>query len=161
MLGRAASGAALRSWVRHALTTRTGCCSPKKIISILRDKKRFTKGRPDLSSQYGLLVEKMVGRPVKESNGNWNFYVNDNTENMKALTIAAETLEHGERREVLASVRNATGSSPAKRWSFPPAAPERHTGCFLPARPGWAEARQESAISKSKSDIVELWHILC
>ena len=38
----------------------------------------------------------MVGQPVQESNGNWNFYVNDNPENMKALAIAAEMLEHGD-----------------------------------------------------------------
>lgn len=70
--------------------------SPRKILQILREKKRFTKGHPDLLSQYGLLVEKMVGEPFKEFNGHWNFQVHDNEENMKALDIAAEMLVHGE-----------------------------------------------------------------
>ena len=42
---------------------------------------------------------------------------------------------------VLASLLDATGSSPANRWSFPPATLERHTGYSLPAPPGWAEVR--------------------
>ena len=42
---------------------------------------------------------------------------------------------------VLASLLDATGSSPANRWSFPPATLERHTGYSLPTPPGWAEVR--------------------
>ena len=39
----------------------------------------------------------------------------------------------------LASLQDATGSSPANWWSFPHAALERHTGYPLPTLPGWAE----------------------
>jgi len=70
--------------------------SPRAILRRLRDKKSFSRGHPDLFSQYGLLVEKFIGEPVKESADRWNFRVFDHAENIKALDIAIEMLEYGE-----------------------------------------------------------------
>src|SRR5262249_45972329 len=53
-------------------------------------------GHPDLFQQYGLLVEKLLGHPVDEGGGRWNFYVHDTEENMKAFQVAVEMMEHGE-----------------------------------------------------------------
>jgi hypothetical protein len=69
---------------------------PKLILERLRDRKRFKKGHPDLMSQYGLLVEKFIGHPIDVGNGMWNFEVDDTDENMKALNVALEMLEHGD-----------------------------------------------------------------
>lgn len=69
---------------------------PRAILKQLRDNKRFRKGHPDLSSQYSLLVEKLIGRPVKEDNGFWNFYINDTEENLMALDVAIDMVEYGE-----------------------------------------------------------------
>jgi hypothetical protein len=70
--------------------------SPRAILRRLRDKKSFSRGHPDLFDQYGLLVEKLIGEPVRESTNRWNFRVFDHAENMKALDVAIEMLEHGE-----------------------------------------------------------------
>lgn len=69
---------------------------PRLILERLRDNKRFKQGHPDLLSQYGLLTEKLIGQPVDEGNGLWNFEVLDTKENMKAFNVALEMLEHGE-----------------------------------------------------------------
>jgi hypothetical protein len=55
------------------------------ILRTLRSNKRFKRGHPDLFSQYGLLVEKMIGRPFRDKGGFWNFAVDDTPENMKAF----------------------------------------------------------------------------
>ncbi|MBW4493230.1 MAG: hypothetical protein KME26_09120 [Oscillatoria princeps RMCB-10] len=68
---------------------------PRAILRKLRDNKRFGKGHPDLHTQYSLLTEKLIGRPVKEGFG-WNFEIIDTPENMKALDIAIDMLEIGE-----------------------------------------------------------------
>jgi hypothetical protein len=69
---------------------------PKAILDQLRTNKRFKKGHPDLFSQYGLLVEKLIGHPVDEGGGYWNFQVDDTPENLKALDVAIDMVEHGE-----------------------------------------------------------------
>jgi hypothetical protein len=69
---------------------------PRRIVETLRDQKRFGKGHPDLFTQYGLLVEKLLGQPVDEGGGRWNFRVHDTDENMKAFQIAIEMIEYGE-----------------------------------------------------------------
>jgi hypothetical protein len=68
---------------------------PRRILEILKENKKFKKGHPDLFDQYGLLVEKLIGHPVQEGNGNWNFHIDDTDENMKALQVAIEMIEHG------------------------------------------------------------------
>ena len=42
------------------------------------------------------MVEKLVGHPYKDANGNWNFQIDDTPENMKALSIAIEMLTMGD-----------------------------------------------------------------
>lgn len=69
---------------------------PRAILSQLKSHKMFSKGHPDLNTQYGLLVEKMIGVPFQEANGFWNFQIYDTAENMKALDIAIDMLEMGE-----------------------------------------------------------------
>jgi hypothetical protein len=69
--------------------------NPRALLQKLRDNKRFGKGHPDLHTQYSLLTEKLIGRPVKEGFG-WNFEIIDTPENMKALDIAIDMLEIGE-----------------------------------------------------------------
>lgn len=69
---------------------------PRAILRQLRDHKQFSKGHPDLNTQYGLLVEKMIGYPFQESGGYWNLKIYDTDENMKALEIAIDMLEMGE-----------------------------------------------------------------
>jgi hypothetical protein len=69
---------------------------PKRILETLRNNKRFRRGHPDLHSQYGVLVEKLIGHPIQESSGYWNFVINDTPENMKAFDIAISLLEIGE-----------------------------------------------------------------
>jgi len=69
---------------------------PKRILETLRDNKRFRRGHPDLYSQYGVLVEKLIGHPIQESSDRWNFVINDTPENMKAFDIAISLLEIGE-----------------------------------------------------------------
>lgn len=69
---------------------------PRLILEQLRVHKRFSKGHPDLFSQYGLLAEKLIGHPMDEGNGRWNFEIDDTDENIKALDIALEMLQHGE-----------------------------------------------------------------
>jgi hypothetical protein len=69
---------------------------PRLILERLRDYKRFKQGHPDLLSQYGLLTEKLLGTPVDEGNGRWNFEIYDTEENMKALGVALDMLEYGE-----------------------------------------------------------------
>lgn len=69
---------------------------PRLILERLRDYKTFKRGHQDLQAQYGLLVEKFIGHPVDEGNGRWNFQVDDTDENMKALNVALEMLEHGD-----------------------------------------------------------------
>ena len=46
---------------------------PRRILEVLRDDKKFSRGHPDLFSQYGLLVEKLIGHPVDEGNGPMEF----------------------------------------------------------------------------------------
>ena len=70
--------------------------NPKAILQRLRDHKRFKRGHSDLFSQYGLLVEKLIGHPIDVGNGRWNFVIDDTEENIKALDVALEMLEHGE-----------------------------------------------------------------
>lgn len=69
---------------------------PKRILETLRDNKRFKKGHPDLYTQYGVLVEKLIGRPIDEGEGRWNFEIYDTPENMKAFEVAINLLEIGE-----------------------------------------------------------------
>lgn len=69
---------------------------PRAILDQLRTHKTFRKGHPDLFTQYGLLIEKLIGHPVDEGGGYWNFRVSDTPENMKALNVAVEMVEHGE-----------------------------------------------------------------
>ena len=69
---------------------------PKRILETLRNNKRFRRGHPDLYSQYGVLVEKLIGHPIQESSDRWNFVINDTPENMKAFDIAISLLEIGE-----------------------------------------------------------------
>jgi hypothetical protein len=69
---------------------------PTSILQRLKDHKRFKKGHPDLLLQYGLLVEKLIGEPVDEGGGYWNFQVHDTPENMKAFQVALEMIEHGD-----------------------------------------------------------------
>jgi len=69
---------------------------PRLILERLRDHKRFKRGHPDLLTQYGLLVEKLIGHPVDEGSGRWNFEIDDTEENIKALNVALEMLKHGE-----------------------------------------------------------------
>lgn len=69
---------------------------PRLILERLRDHKRFKRGHPDLMTQYGLLSEKFIGHPIDEGNGMWNFEVDDTEENMKALDISLDMLEHGD-----------------------------------------------------------------
>ena len=68
---------------------------PRRILEILRDNKKFKRGHPDLMTQYGLLAEKLIGSPYEESPNRWNFRIDDTEENMKALNLAIEMLEHG------------------------------------------------------------------
>ncbi|MBU2702936.1 hypothetical protein Ga0466249_004071 [Sporomusaceae bacterium BoRhaA] len=68
---------------------------PRSILTQLRSNKRFAKGHPDLYSQYGILVEKLVGRPVKEGSNKWNLEIIDTDENLKALDVAIDMLEMG------------------------------------------------------------------
>lgn len=69
---------------------------PRAILERLRDYKRFKSGHPDLLSQYGLLAEKLIGHPIDEGSGRWNFEIDDTAENMKALNVSLEMLEFGE-----------------------------------------------------------------
>lgn len=69
---------------------------PELILRQLRDRKRFKSGHPDLLTQYGLLTEKLIGFPVDEGYGRWNFQIEDTDENMRALDVALDMLEHGE-----------------------------------------------------------------
>jgi hypothetical protein len=50
---------------------------PRRIVETLRENKKFNKGHPDLFTQYGLLVDKLLGAPVDEGGGCWNFHVHD------------------------------------------------------------------------------------
>jgi hypothetical protein len=68
---------------------------PKRLLETLIEDKKFRKGHPDLNKQYGILVEKLIGHPVKENYG-WNFQILDTDENMKALNVAMEMVEIGE-----------------------------------------------------------------
>ncbi len=61
---------------------------------------------------------------------------------------------------LLASLRDANGSSPVNRWSFPPATLERPTGYPLPSLPGWTEVPAgwtPSSIRSAKAKPTELW----
>jgi hypothetical protein len=69
---------------------------PRYILQQLRDYKRFKRGHPDLYSQYSLLTEKLIGKPVKESSDKWNFQIIETTENIQALDVAIDMLEIGE-----------------------------------------------------------------
>lgn len=69
---------------------------PRAILEHLRTKRKFRRGHPDLHAQYSLLVEKLIGRPIKESGDNWNFEIIDTPENLKALDVAIDMLEIGE-----------------------------------------------------------------
>jgi len=69
---------------------------PRAVLDQLRTHKTFRKAHPDLFTQYGLLIEKLIGHPVDEGGGYWNFRVSDTPENMKALDIAVDMVEHGE-----------------------------------------------------------------
>lgn len=68
---------------------------PRAILQKLRDNKRFKSGHPDLYTQYSLLAEKLIGKPIQEGFG-WNFEIIDTPENMKALDVAIDMLEIGE-----------------------------------------------------------------
>lgn len=70
--------------------------SPTRVLEKLRDDKTFKRGHPDLFDQYGLLVEKLIGHPIEEPNGLWNFQIDDTAENMKAITVAIEMIKHGD-----------------------------------------------------------------
>lgn len=69
---------------------------PRLILERLRDHKQFKRGHPDLRTQYNLLTVKIIGRPINEGGGRWNFEIYDTDENMKALDIAIDMLEIGE-----------------------------------------------------------------
>jgi hypothetical protein len=70
--------------------------NPRAVLDRLRTRKTFGKAHPDLFMQYGLLIEKLIGYPVDEGGGYWNFKVSDTPENIKALDIAIDMVEHGE-----------------------------------------------------------------
>lgn len=88
---------AILSCVRYGQSFSQGVAIkyPRRILEVLRDNKQFTRGHPDLMSQYGLLAEKLIGHPFEESTNRWNFRIDDTDENMKALNIAIEMLEYG------------------------------------------------------------------
>lgn len=69
---------------------------PKAILSQLLTNRRFKQGHPDLRMQYNLLTEKLIGRPVQETNGRWNYEIVDTEENIKAFHVAIDMLELGE-----------------------------------------------------------------
>jgi len=70
--------------------------SPRLILERLHHYKRFKRGHPDLRTQYSLLTVKLIGRPIDEGGGRWNFEIYDTDENMKALEVAIDMLEIGE-----------------------------------------------------------------
>ncbi|MEX2490134.1 MAG: hypothetical protein WD425_00080 [Nitrospirales bacterium] len=90
-------GRAIVSCVRYGQTYAASrkILYPRRILETLKDRKKFKKGHPDLFDQYGLLVEKLIGHPVQEADGKWNFHIDDTTENMKALQVAIEMIEYG------------------------------------------------------------------
>lgn len=65
---------------------------PRAILQTLRDEGRFNRSHPDLKSQYSLLTQKMIGRPVQSGSG-WNFEIIDTDENKAALQLAIDMLE--------------------------------------------------------------------
>lgn len=69
---------------------------PRAILQQLRDSKQFKRGHPDLESQYSLLVEKLIGVPIKTGSNRWNFKIQDTEENMSALNLAIDMLELGQ-----------------------------------------------------------------
>ncbi len=96
---------------------------PKAILRQLKEHKRFNKGHPDLYTQYSLLTEKLIGRPVKESSDKWNFEIIDTPENIQALDVAIDMLEIGESptsqinleaRKALLSTRGYLGPTSAR-----------------------------------------------
>lgn len=70
--------------------------SPNAIVRKLISDKQFSKGHPDLLEQYSLLASKFIGKPFKDTNGYWNFRVDETPDNMQALNTALEMLETGE-----------------------------------------------------------------
>lgn len=112
---------------------------PRRILETLRDKKQFKKGHPDLFAQYGLLAERLIGHPVAETGGRWNFRLDDTPENMKALGIAIEMLEHGE-------TPSARIDLEAQKALLAP------SGYLSPAstRPRWAETIEPSAETRAE-----------
>lgn len=89
---------ALVSCVRYGQRFAAGrpIINPRWILESLKSNKKFKRGHPDLETQYGLLVEKFIGHPVDEGNGRWNFHIDDTDENMRAIDVALEMLEHGD-----------------------------------------------------------------
>lgn len=115
---------------------------PKAIVDRLIEQKKFKRGHPDLPSQYGLLVEKMIGSVEEDEHGGYNFVVHDTDENMLALRIAREMLDTGD-------VTAAMTDLGAQRWLSSP------TGYAGPitCRPKFAEHFEQEA--ESRSDIIK------
>ncbi len=65
---------------------------PSALLQTLKDNGRFRKGHPDLKTQYSLLTEKLIGRPVK-TGSSWNFEIIDTDENTAALQLAIDMIE--------------------------------------------------------------------
>ncbi|MCA9806003.1 MAG: hypothetical protein KC777_28740 [Cyanobacteria bacterium HKST-UBA02] len=70
--------------------------SPIAIVKKLISDKQFGKGHPDLLEQYALLASKFIGKAFRDTNGYWNFRVDDTPDNMQALQVALEMLESGD-----------------------------------------------------------------
>jgi len=118
---------------------------PQLIIDTLLRKKRFKRGHPDLFTQYGLLVEKLIGHPVDEGNGRWNFEVDDTSENMKALQIASEMLKYGESPSTHISLEAQKALLSPSGYLGPPSARPRLAKLFQPSSDTRAEIIRQMA----------------
>jgi len=122
---------------------------PKRILEALRDNKRFRRGHPDLYSQYGVLVEKLIGYPIQESSDRWNFVINDTPENMKAFDIAISLLEIGESPSVRIDLEARNALLGTANYLSPPSTRARLAKSFKGSPETQAEIiRQLSAIGR-------------
>ena len=122
---------------------------PKRILETLRENKRFRRGHPDLYSQYGVLVEKLIGHPVQESSDRWNFVINDTPENMKAFDIAISLLEIGESPAARIDLEARNALLGTANYLSPPSTRARLARSFRGSAETQAEIiRQLSAIGR-------------
>jgi len=122
---------------------------PKRILESLRDRKRFRRGHPDLCSQYGVLVEKLIGYPVQEGSDHWNFVINDTPENMKAFDIAISLLEIGESPSARINLEARNALLGTTNYLSPPSTRARLARSFKGSPETQAEIiRQLSAIGR-------------